>query len=215
MAAKIIDLKTLVLSAAIILTVEFGLHWAARPISIPPLFLIGAARVLEGVLLLILLKLSRTGGTASIGLRVKSLGAGLKKGLFWSVGFGLLVLGTALALYFTTGVNALELLQGGLPAGKSGLWLFLLVGGVISPVTEEIVFRGILYGYLRQWGMLAAIVGSTLLFVLAHAIQGVFPLTQVVGGLLFAVAYERERNLLVPMVIHILGNLAIFGITLL
>jgi membrane protease YdiL (CAAX protease family) len=31
----------------------------------------------------------------------------------------------------------------------------------------------------------------------------------------FAVAYERERNLVVPIVIHILGNLAIFTMTLL
>ena len=91
--------------------------------------------------------------------------------------------------------------------------MFLLIGGVVSPITEEIVFRGILYGYLRQWGMLTAIFGSTVLFVLAHSIQGVFPLTQIVGGIVFAVAYERERNLLVPIVIHILGNLAIFSIT--
>ena len=85
---------------------------------------------------------------------------------------------------------------------------------MVSPITEEIVFRGVLYGYLRRWGILAAIIGSTVLFVLAHSIQGVFPLTQVVGGIVFAVAYEREHNLLVPMVIHILGNLAIFTVTL-
>ena len=215
MASKIIDLKILVLSAAVILAVELGLHWAAWPQSISPLVLIGAARVLEGLALLVLLQLSTEQGTASIGLRAQTFAAGLKKGLIWSAGFGLLVLVAAMVLHLAAGVSAYELLQGGQPAGSGRIWLLFLIGGMISPITEEIVFRGILFGYLRKWGMLAAITGSTVLFVLAHAIQGAFPLTQVVGGLLFAVAYERERNLLVPIVIHMLGNLAIFTLTFL
>jgi hypothetical protein len=39
-------------------------------------------------------------------------------------------------------------------------------------------------------------------------------LTQAVGGILFAVAYEVERSLLVPITIHVLGNLAIFSLSL-
>lgn len=215
MASKIIDLKTLTSSAAVILAVELGLHWAAWPKNISPLMLIGAARVLEGLSLLVLLKLLTEQGTASIGLRADSFTAGVKKGLIWSAGFGLLVLVAAMVLHLAAGVNAFELLQGGQPAARNRIWLLFLIGGIISPVTEEIFFRGILYGSLRKWGMLTAITGSTVLFVLAHAIQGTFPLTQVVGGLLFAVAYERERNLMVPIVIHMLGNLAIFTLTFL
>jgi membrane protease YdiL (CAAX protease family) len=214
MATKIIDLKTLLLSAAVILAVETCLQWVVWPKSISPVALIGAARVLEALVLLLLVQLSRPGGMAAIGLRPKSVAAGLKKGLIWSAGFGFLVLLVAVVLYLSSGVNAFEFMKSGQAHVRGGIWLFLLIGGVVSPVTEEIVFRGILYGYLRQWGILAAVVGSTLLFVLAHSIQGVFPLTQVVGGIVFAVAYERERNLLVPIVIHILGNLAIFSITL-
>jgi hypothetical protein len=36
----------------------------------------------------------------------------------------------------------------------------------------------------------------------------------VVGGVLFAAAYEKEKNLLVPVTIHCLGNLAIFSLSL-
>ncbi|MBW2341949.1 MAG: CPBP family intramembrane metalloprotease [Deltaproteobacteria bacterium] len=36
------------------------------------------------------------------------------------------------------------------------------------------------------------------------------PLPQVVGGIVFAVAYEIEGSLMVPITIHVLGNLAIF-----
>jgi hypothetical protein len=35
-----------------------------------------------------------------------------------------------------------------------------------------------------------------------------------IGGILFAVAYELEKNLLVPIIIHVLGNLAIFVLAL-
>jgi membrane protease YdiL (CAAX protease family) len=35
-----------------------------------------------------------------------------------------------------------------------------------------------------------------------------------VGGVVFALAYEKEKNLLVPIVIHISGNLAIFALSL-
>jgi hypothetical protein len=37
--------------------------------------------------------------------------------------------------------------------------------------------------------------------------------TQVVGGILFAAAYEIEKNLVVPITIHCLGNLAIFALS--
>jgi hypothetical protein len=50
--------------------------------------------------------------------------------------------------------------------------------------------------------------------VALHSIHGL-PLTQIVGGLVFAAAYEVTRNLIVPMIIHVTGNLAIFGISLL
>jgi hypothetical protein len=39
-------------------------------------------------------------------------------------------------------------------------------------------------------------------------------MTQIIGGVLFAVAYELEGSLFVPITIHALGNLAIFGSSL-
>jgi hypothetical protein len=35
-----------------------------------------------------------------------------------------------------------------------------------------------------------------------------------VGGIIFAVAYEMEASLMVPITIHILGNMAIFTLSL-
>jgi membrane protease YdiL (CAAX protease family) len=35
-----------------------------------------------------------------------------------------------------------------------------------------------------------------------------------VGGIVFAIAYEKEKNLMVPITIHCLGNLAIFSLSI-
>jgi membrane protease YdiL (CAAX protease family) len=101
-----------------------------------------------------------------------------------------------------------------LPAVSNRLVVFFLVGVLIGPIAEEIFFRGILYGFIRRWGVPTAIVLSTLLFVLPHTSGSIIPVAQLIGGVLFAVAYESEKNLLVPMIIHCLGNLAIFTLAL-
>ena len=87
-----------------------------------------------------------------------------------------------------------------------------MVGSLIAPIAEEIYFRGLVYGYLRRWGPIVAILGSTLLFVVIHPNLQNLPFPQIVGGLLFATAYEVEKNLMVPIVIHISGNLALFSL---
>jgi membrane protease YdiL (CAAX protease family) len=75
-------------------------------------------------------------------------------------------------------------------------------------------FRGMLYGFLRRWGVVVAIVVSTGVFVLAHPISQGFPLPQVAGGIVFALAYELEGSLMTPIVIHVLGNFAIFTLSM-
>lgn len=50
---------------------------------------------------------------------------------------------------------------------------------------------------------------------LAHPAGFGFPMPQITGGILFAMAYEKEENLIVPITIHILGNIAIFSLALL
>jgi hypothetical protein len=94
------------------------------------------------------------------------------------------------------------------------LALFFLVGGMVGPAAEELFFRGILYGFFRRWGVIVALILSTLIFVLCHPIGHGIPVTRVVGGILFAVAYEVGGSLIVPITIHTLGNLAIFTISL-
>ena len=115
---------------------------------------------------------------------------------------------------FAAGINPLTLIRIRLPRQTVDLLLFFIVGGIVGPVAEELFFRGILYGFLRRWGVILALILSTLIFVLCHPISHGIPVTRLVGGLVFALAYEIGDSLIVPITIHGLGNLAIFTLSL-
>jgi membrane protease YdiL (CAAX protease family) len=50
-------------------------------------------------------------------------------------------------------------------------------------------------------------------FVAAHSVRSMVPVPQIIGGVLFAMAYELEKNLMVPITLHVTGNLAIFTLS--
>jgi membrane protease YdiL (CAAX protease family) len=210
MEAKNLTLKTLLVSIAAVLITEAALRPAVSALFISPLPGLGITRVAEIFLLIaIAIKFEKSAG--ALGLIPEKLFSGIKKGLIWSACFGLTAMILTVLLYLA-GIDALRMLYSPLPDSKSLMFLYLLIGGVIGPLAEEVFFRGILYGYLRRWGVFAAVTVSTLLFVLPHLVGSNLPVTQLVGGIVFALAYEIEDNLMVPVTIHCLGNLAIFSI---
>jgi membrane protease YdiL (CAAX protease family) len=208
MEANKIKLSTLIYAIVVIAAVEIVARLLINQDLIAPLSALGFARLAEIFFLLILINI-REKSLSPIGLVSTNAYQGIKKGLTWAVFFGAAA-GLALLIIYLLGVNVLKLFQMQLPAGGYKLIGFFLVGAFIAPVAEEIFFRGILYGFFRRWGMLTALVLSTLFFVLSHPSRHAIPVTQMIGGILFAVAYEMEKNLLVPIIIHVLGNLAIF-----
>jgi hypothetical protein len=210
METKQIQVRTLLLSFAAIALVEAGL--ATSMAAFRPVLRIGVARLLElGVMVWI--TCFTEGSVVPLGLDRPRWTAGLKKGFLWSVGFGALS-GLVFAVLFMAGAHPLSMIRTSIPRDSASLFLFFLVGGIMAPVAEEVFFRGILYGFLRRWGVWVAVVFSTSAFALIHGLGHGFPVTQVVGGILFAAAYEVEKNLLVPITIHCLGNLAIFSLSL-
>jgi membrane protease YdiL (CAAX protease family) len=209
--AKQIKVKTLALSFVAVAFVEAGLLFSKG--TYDPLLRLGVARLLElGLIVLVVYSVEES--LSSIGLDRTRWVSGLKRGLFWSAGFGALS-GILFAVAFIAGINPLSLIRTRLPKTSADLLLFFVVGGIVAPAAEEAFFRGILYGFLRQWGITGALVLSTCAFAFIHGLGHGFPVTQLVGGILFAVAYEVEKNLVVPITIHCLGNLAIFSLSLL
>ena len=206
-----ITLKTLAASIFAIFALETAFRLIGVDDSLSPFAGLGLLRLLE-IILLTGICLSVEKNAAAIGLAPAKMRTGLVKGLIWSACFAALAGILAAVLYFA-GVNPIAFITQPLPAfERLHPAVFFMVGGVIGPVAEEIFFRGILYGFFRRWGIFAAVLLSTLLFVLPHLDGGGIPLTQVVGGIVFAIAYEKEKSLLTPITIHCLGNLAIFSV---
>lgn len=207
-----IQIKTLAICLAAVIAVEAVLRAGLRPETFHSMIFLGAVRLLDAGMI-VMIVLIRERGLSAIGLSLTKTLSGLKRGLIWSAGFGLIAF-LGFALIFAIGLNPLTLIHTQLPAKPGDILLFFIVGGFIGPVAEEVFFRGVLYGFCRRWGAPAAIILSTIAFVLAHPIFPAIPVTQMVGGILFAVAYEVEKNLIVPITIHALGNMAIFTLSL-
>jgi hypothetical protein len=178
------------------------------------LAVLAIVRSVEILFLLILIAFmpGLTRGLDLAGLGRNTLGQGLKTGLIWSFVFGLTALAAGILLYMA-GINPLALIRTDLP--RENLSLFFLTAGVIGPIAEEIFFRGILYSALRQKGVVFALFTATLVFALFHLSLGspALPMVPIVGGLVFALAFEHSKSLVAPIIIHILGNLALFSLT--
>ncbi len=215
MEANKIKTSTVIIAVAAIVVVEIAVRLAISHKIIAHLTGLGLARLAETILLLIIVRICQH-NMAPIGLASSKMVNGFKKGLVWALSFGAAA-GIVLLIIHLVGINVSGLFRMQLPPDGNRLIIFFLVGVLIGPIAEEIFFRGLLYGFFRKWGIPSAILLSTLLFVLSHTPTSgsIIPVTQLIGGILFAVSYEVEKNLLVPITIHCLGNLAIFTLALL
>lgn len=211
MAPKNIETKVLFISLASIVAAEAAMSVVLAEAVRCPVLILGMARLAEILLLLVIVSISGK-GLSSIGLARDQIMAGLKKGLIWSAVFGLCAC-LGFVVLFAIHENPVRLIKTDLPQGAGGLILFFVVGALVAPIAEEVFFRGVIYGFLRRWGVLLALAGTTVIFVLAHVMSSRIPLTQIVGGIVFAVAYEVEGKLMVPITIHVLGNMAIFALS--
>ncbi|WP_212637975.1 CPBP family intramembrane glutamic endopeptidase [Desulfocicer vacuolatum] len=180
--------------------------------QIPELVMLTLLRVLEITCLLAIVH-GFGQGLLCVGLAGEQLMGGLLQGAWWSLIFGFVALAGAVLLLIM-GLNPLVLLHVPLPGTVGLRVLFLITGCLIGPLAEEIFFRGILYGFFRQWGVWFALSATTFLFVVMHSPRAGLPVPQMVGSIVFTLAYEKRGELAAPVIIHCLGNFALLGISL-
>ena len=208
METKNIKLKTVIVSVCSVILLDLIFSPLFPKGIFLPIQLLGIIRMVEIFLfLVIVLKMEKS--LSSIGLTKETFIPGIKRGTIWAGSSGFIAAVASFILFFT-GIDPLKLIVSQLPQDQMERICFFLVGGVIGPVAEEIFFRGIIYGFLRRYGIVTAILLSTGIFAAFHLFGAGIPVTQIIGGLLFSLSYEMEKNLIVPMVINISGNLAIF-----
>ena len=92
-----------------------------------------------------------------------------------------------------------------------GIGLFTY--GVISPIVEEIVFRGLIYNrmkkYYQTW---ISIIISALLFGAWHGnlVQALYGACM---GILLAYTYEKFKDFKIPCMFHAVANISVYTIT--
>jgi uncharacterized protein len=88
---------------------------------------------------------------------------------------------------------------------SEGMFFALVMAGLIGPVAEELVFRGLLFPLWQQrHGWIAAMLMSSTLFGIYHANF----LPAFVGSIIYTCLYMRTRSLWAPIVVHAAYNVS-------
>lgn len=89
----------------------------------------------------------------------------------------------------------------------------LILYGVISPIAEEAVFRGIIYNRMKRcFSVKLAVPLSALLFGLYHG-NTVQALYGFLLGVIIAIVYERSESFAAPVIFHAVANVTVFTVT--
>lgn len=146
----------------------------------------------------------RTERRASVEVSVQGMGSGIGWGTLLGVGlFGLVIVNIAfLGNYTASGLGS--------PTGAVGLLGFMAA----AAVTEELLYRGVLFRIVEGWtGTWIALTLTSVLFGLSHLLNpnaslwGAIAIAIEAGGMLTA-AYVATRKLWVPIGLHFGWNIA-------
>lgn len=156
-------------------------------------------------------------------MRRKEGFSGTGKAFVWAppvIWFSVIILAIATGQFLNDLINGLHLNDlftgysevseqafSGQPVG-----LMILVVGIIGPICEELMFRGIVFHRLKDWVKpQAAIVISALLFGIYHGNVVQFFYATCMGVML-AIIYDKTGTLWISIVAHIAANLwSLFG----
>lgn len=215
---KAIPIGKIVILIFLILLVEIGgaiiYQMFIGRIRLDPLFFVALQR-LAGLALVFGFLLKWGYGPDHLGLSAGRIKQGIVHGILWSLGFGLIVslIGTCL---WTSGTNPLSFFSSTKAWAPIEMVTYILVGCLLGPAVEDLVFIGLLYNGLRTRLNLAfSVVIVASLFALAHGWIFMGLIIQFVGGLLFTLSFEFSGSLLTPILIHWSGNLALLAVQLL
>lgn len=118
-------------------------------------------------------------------------------------------------LFYQSGFTASSQSYGQVQEAQYGVQFIigLVLYGVISPLAEETVFRGLLYNRMKRcFNFVIALIVSSLLFGLYHGnlVQTVYG---TILGLLIAYAYEIYGSFAAPVLFHGVANISVYAVT--
>jgi membrane protease YdiL (CAAX protease family) len=98
-------------------------------------------------------------------------------------------------------------------SGPVAAALVIAIGGLVVPLGEELLFRGLAYPVLRRLGRVVAVVLTAAVFALAHGLNVVFAAAFLLG-VVNAVLYERTGSIWPAVAAHATFNLISFVLVL-
>lgn len=98
--------------------------------------------------------------------------------------------------------------------GRQELPYFLLIICFIGPITEELIYRGVLMTtFFKNSPWYGDVLLSAIIFGYIHINFALTPLAFFIyasGGLILALLYRMTKNLYYPILVHILINITAF-----
>ena len=146
-------------------------------------------------------------GLVRPGARLVALGVGLGV-LVWLLSRVLIVVYVVVTGDTSDPQAALTLFSGPVAAA-----LVVAIGGLVVPLGEELLFRGLAYPVLRRLGRVAAVVLTAAVFALAHGLNVVFAAAFLLG-VVNAVLYARTGSIWPAVAAHATFNLISFVLVL-
>jgi membrane protease YdiL (CAAX protease family) len=146
-------------------------------------------------------------GLVRTGARTVALGVGLGVAV-WLLSRVLIVAYVAATGDTSDPQAALTLFSGPVAAT-----LVIVLGGLVVPLGEELLFRGLAYPVLRRLGRVLAIVLTAGVFALAHGLNVVFAAAFLLG-VVNAVLYERTGSIWPAVASHATFNTISFVLVL-
>lgn len=181
------------------------------------LLIINFLRLMEFLIIFIFTIFIWKGSYRDSGFYTEKLKNDLKWAVYFILGLGIIVIAIELGALWIAGQDLfLYLVDYSLPMhDKKYMMLYFFTIIITASITEELIFRQIVYGNLRvKFNAFFAIILTSFLFAFLHFNEGLYMAIPLTGGILFAILYEITGNLIAPIILHAAGNLALTLITI-
>lgn len=134
----------------------------------------------------------------------------VRKWLFTGLGLGIVAFGLSFAIeaiyfHFITEPNTQADFQAAAKGGALSLIMLLITGAILTPLGEELLFRGVIANALNKYGVWAGVVASSAIFALAHGPNVIFVLAFMVG-IPAALLFRKTQSLWPAFVLHATYN---------
>jgi uncharacterized protein len=141
-------------------------------------------------------------GVRRTSMRWLGIGAALGVGAFVIKGFAVIAY-----VHFTADkANVQDVYAAGGSGGMLSLVTATLLLGVLTPIGEELLFRGVVTNALLPYGPVTGVIGSASVFALMHGVNGVLP-AAAVAGLATGEIFRRSGSVWPAIMVHVVLNL--------